>query len=561
MKKNKKGNLKNFSRPVQEKAIANSVFNLCKANLELLVSHHSNSNLCKIKKTVINFPPLEHVAVACNSIFSNIDRSDEIQRLVARDAWILKTSLTLTALQFNDPRLNLYELINKLKAASETVASIRPAVLDLVDVIKQLEYENLNPKRNHLLELFEYEKISNKKIALMANICGTPTPGWPTTITPESDFDYSNLELIRLRRHVKNSVFDKLIILGNPCYAPRGFLLDLLYGGRTSEVEVVSYKSERVSIPAPIELPRNGYFSTRPSLIEEVPETIDLDYSGQIDKWAHDSFWSAIHAQHSEIAAASDKVDTVNAQFVLFADGSGTFLPADGRVVEVSSLFDESSIANFIGDKLPRANVRDIEEGDLVLLRLSGSGDYLEEVADSLISKAGETGLREIAVQWKSRLHNVIRRHGEGVVAVGMRKLGVKLRSPQYLWEWAGEEVMAPHDKQIFSHLIQVIWQLEGLNNGDESSAYANSRWDEMERLKTFHHKAGAVIRAALLSRVHQLASERRRIDTTESIELPGVSAGRMGLLRVAAIDTTHRQVRSSTLFQLSKLKVSSWHG
>jgi hypothetical protein len=120
---------------------------------------------------------------------------------------------------------------------------------------------------------------------------------------------------------------------------------------------------------------------------------------------------------------------------------------------------------------------------------------------------------------------------------------------------------MAPHDKQTFSRLIEVIWQLEGINNEDESITYADTRWDEMERLKAFHHKAGVVIRAALLSRVRGLVSERRRIDVAESIELPGVAAGRMGLLRVAAIDTKPRLVRSSVLFQLSKLTVASWQG
>ena len=82
-----------------------------------------------------------------------------------------------------------------------------------------------------------------------------------------------------------------------------------------------------------------------------------------------------------------------------------------------------------------------------------------------------------------------------------------------------------------------------------------------MERLKAFHHKAGVAIRTALLSRVRGLISERRQIHMSESIELPGVASGRMGLLRVAAVDSKPRNVKSSALFQLSKLKVASWQG
>lgn len=561
MKKANKGSFKSSNQPPRVKVGADSVVNSCLPILEMLAAQHLNSTLCKTKKVMINFPPMDHVAVACSSIYSAVDRTDEVQRSIARDAWLLKTSLTLTALPFNDPRLNLDELLNRLKSASESVTGIRGAVTDLVDIVQHLESERINPKRDHLHELISNFQTGNHRVAVLANVCGTPTPGWPTSVDAESDLGCSEIEIVRLRRQVRNALFEQLIIPGNPWFAPRGLLFDLLYGGRTSGVVVVSYKSERVSVPAPKELPRGLYFPNKLDKVEDILETKDLDYSAQIDTWAHDSFWSSIHAQHSGIAPVSDKADTVNAQFVLFADGSGTFLPTDGRVVEVSSLFDEVAIVDSLGDKLPRSNVRDLEESDLILLRLTGSGDYLEDVADALIINAGEIGLREKALQWKVRLQRVLRHHGEGVVAVEIRRLGVKLRSPQYLWEWAGEEVMAPHDKQTFSSLIEIIWQLEGLSNEDASITYADSRWDEMERLKAFHHKAGVAIRAALLTRVRGLVLERRRIDVSESIELPGVAAGRMGLLRVAAIDTKPRRVRSSVLFQLSKLKVSSWQG
>ena len=561
MNKANKSSIINLNHSFQKKVVADNVANSSQLKFEMLATQHLNSYVRKTKNVVINFPTMEHVAAACSSIFSDIDRSDEIQRLIARDAWLLKTSLTLTVLPFDDARLNLRDLLNRLKIASESVEVIRPAVNDLVDIVKHLEYAKVNPKRDHLLEFLRYSQTSNQNIAVMGNVCGTSTPGWPTNFDAKSDLGCAEIEILRLRRQVRDALFDNLIIPGNPWFAPRGLLFDLLYGGRTSEAVVVSYKSERVSIPAPRELPKNIYFPTKANSAVDVPETKELDYSSQIDTWAHDSFWSSIHAQHSDITPNSDNAESVNAQFVLFADGSGTFLPVDGRVVEVSRLFDEGSTNKSFGDKLPKANVRDIEEGDLILLRLTGSGDYLEEVADALISNKGETGLRESALQWKDRLQRVIRLHGEGVVAVAIRKLGVKLRSPQYLWEWTGNEVMSPHDKQTFSSLIKVIWQLEGLSNQEDSITFADSRWDEMERLKAFHHKAGVAIRTALLSRVRGLISERRQIHMSESIELPGVASGRMGLLRVAAVDSRPRNIKSSALFQLSKLKVASWQG
>jgi len=497
------------------------------------------------------------VSRACSSIFSKVDRDDPLQRAAARDAWLVKSSLMLTALPFHDPRLGLDELLNRLEQASLSVPGIRSAVEDLAGVVWHLASANVNPKRDRLVELLQGSEDSGSPIAILANLCGSPTPGWPTSIAAESDFGAKKVDLLRLRRQTKNLVYERLIVPGNPWFSPRGLLFDLLYGGRTSDVVVIAYRAERASLPAPRRLPTDSHFPSTLRQSQQPLEPVEPGGDSQLDIWAHESFWSSIHAQHADIAPTSDRDVTVDAKFVLFADGSGAFLPADGRIVEVSELFETGANFDITEDKLPRTPVRDLEEGDLVMLRMSGSGDYLDDVADSLIQKAGETGLRGRALQWKNRLHEVIKRHGEGVVAMKVRGLGVSLRSPQYLWAWAGDAVMAPHDRQTFRRLIEAIRTLETPGGSGDPEPYADDRWDDMERLKAYHHKAGVAIRVALLARVRGLVSERRRIDTVASIELPGVAAGRMGLLRVAAVDSRTRKIPLSRLFHLGKVKVT----
>jgi hypothetical protein len=439
-----------------------------------------------------------------------------------------------------------------------SIPGISTGVDNLASAVGQLVSGAANPKRDTLLTLLHEPTHSDLPLSVLANVCGSPTPGWPASIDPESDFGLAALKLIRRKRQTSDSLYARLIIPGNPWLAPRSLLFDVLYGGRTSEVIVVGYRSEHSSLPAPKEIPRNHFFPVTTGNSLQIHEPRELGEVIQADdKWAHESLWVSIHAQHVDLTPISDSDFTVEAQFVLFADGSGTFLPADRGVVEVSDLFETGSKFDITEEKLPRTLVRDLNEGDLVMLRLSGSGDYLDDVANSLMQLAGEAGLRQSALQWKERLENAIKRHGEGVVAMNMRGLGVRLRSPQYLWEWAGHAVMAPHDRQTFQHLIATTWQLEGLGIDYAPEIYANARWDEMERLKAYHHKAGTVIRAALLARVRELVAERRHIETVESIELPGAAAGRMGLLRVAAIDTKTRRVPTSTLFQLTKVKVT----
>lgn len=524
----------------------------------LVARYHANAVECETTVVVIDFPPMAEVSKACSSIFAQADRDDSTQRAAARDAWLVKASLMLTALPFSDPRLGLDRLLDRLEQVARSAPGLQSPVQDVCDLVRHLATANTNPKRDRLLGLFNGSHPGSAPAAILANICGSSTPGWPSSIDADDEFGGRDVELVRMRRQVKSSMYGRLIIPGNPWFAPRGLLFDLLYGGRTSKVVVVAYRAERVSLPAPKTLPMDSVLPvTSRRSHRPLEETVEPGGEGQLDQWAHDSFWSSIHAQHSDIAPASDRDVIVDANFVLFADGSGTFLPADRRVVEVAELFEKGTDFDITEEKLPRKSVKELEEGDLVMLRLSGSGDYLDDVADSLIEQAGETGLRASALQWKDRLHGVIKRHGEGVVAMKIRGLGVSLRSPQYLWAWAGDAVMAPHDRQTFRRLIEAIWKLETPTGGGDPEPYADDRWDDMERLKAYHHKAGVAIRGALLSRVRELVSERRRIDTVESIELPGVAAGRMGLLRVAAVDSSSRQVPLSRLFHLGKVKVA----
>lgn len=527
------------------------------STFDLVARYHTNASACHRKLSVVDFGAMSAVSKACSSIFAQVDRDDPIQRAAARDAWLVKSSLMLTALPFDDPRLALGDLMKRLGEASDSVPGLRGPVNDLAVLVHQLASAATNPKRNRLLELLAGPAATGDPVAILANVCGSPTPGWPTSIDGKCDFASAEVELVRLKRQTKGSLYARLFIPGNPWFAPRGLLFDLLYGGRASDIVVLAYQAERVSLPAPRKLPTGSVFPSIDAPDQQLYEAVEPDTDTQLDQWAHESFWTSIHAQHADIAPQSEKDVTVDAVFVLFADGSGAFLPSDRRIVEVSELFETGASFDIAEDKLPRTSVRDLEEGDLVMLRLSGSGDYLDDVADSLIEQAGETGLRARALRWKDRLHEVIKRHGEGVVAMKIRRHGVKFRSPQYLWAWAGDAVMAPHDRETFRCLIAAVWELEGPASSEDPRTYADLRWGEMERLKAYHHKAGVSIRAALLSRVQALVAERRHIDTVESIELPGLAAGRMGLLRVAAVDTKTRKVPVSRLYQLGKVKVT----
>jgi len=317
----------------------------------------------------------------------------------------------------------------------------------------------------------------------------------------------------------------------------------------------LAYAAEKIDSPQPIPLPVNSFFNMPRLRMHPVSALVNDAPVEQMDQWAYDSIWSELRALNVDLTPTSEGDVLTPARFVLFADGSGAFLPDSKSVTEISDLFDGNRNPVISEERMPRKNVRDLEESDLVMLRLRGSGDYLDDVANVLMQKEGHGQLRYEATEWKPLLHRTIKKYGEGVVAKAGRNRGLKVRSPTYLWAWAGDEVIAPHDFNTFLLLIETLAQLDTAAISTNINEYAHKKWQQMEQVKSFHARAGATIRTELVKRVNILIKERRHVETIEIIELPGVASGQLGLLRVAAVDTKPVRVPQSKLLHVFPLK------
>lgn len=540
------------------KKITSSVDNACGANavFALALKAHMNTKKGGISTTEIDFQPVEEIARACSKIFESVDREDDFQRRIAHDAWYLKSTAMLTVLPFDDERLNLNGLVRKLEQAVSDVPEISGPVNALRRSVDMLLRDPANPKRKQVLDQLKTVNTLEDPIGLVANLNGSSTPGWPADIHYVRDFDNLDASIIRTKKGIRDKFFSQIIIPGNPKLVPRKILFDLLYSGKSSKVLVICYRAERLWIPPLPQIPVDSLFSeSHPRITNiEAINTIKVPSDSDVEQWVKDSFWNSIRAKYENATVNSDRDVNIRARFVLFADGSGAFLPEDGRVVEIAEKFDLGHEFDKGTDRLPRKAVADLEEGDLVMMRLSGSGDYLDEVADSLIQQAGEGHLRNRALEWKDLLIRTLKRHGEGVVASKLRDLNVSLRSANYLWSWAGDAVMAPHDKATFMNLIRGMHELDPIVSEFNVEEYALAKWNDMELVKTYQLKAGVVIRSELVTRVRELIAKRQKIDTVQTIELLGVKAGKMGLLRVSDVDAKVMRVPLSRMFHLTKV-------
>jgi acetolactate synthase regulatory subunit len=520
---------------------------------DVIDGRYANAGSCRVKKIIIAHPLFADIASYCARIFSMVDREDDHQRQLARSVWLLKSTIAQTLLPFDDSRLGVQPLIEKLVQQAETVPSVSETVEALSQAVASLVSSGSNPKREMFLHMLQKATLQADCAGVFAGLQGGLTPGWPATVDASQDFHAGACAVLRTRKDIADRGFSVIFIPGTLRFASRQIAIDLLYSGLARDLVLLAYRNENVFAPKPLGLPIDGKFKRATRTLEAVEEIEDQP----LDQWANETFWHEIRSQHARGGALSGRDVTVSARFVLFADGSGTFLPDEGSVVEISRLLDRPDQPLAGAGQLPRKSVRDLEERDLVMMRLRGSGDYLDEVADRMMEREGQASLRDTATAWKSDLFRALKLHGEGVVARLAREAGLKLRSATYLWTWASDVVIAPHDFEDFRALMRVLGDFQDGMRSNSSEEYALHKWAEMERLRNFHLRAASEIRKALLERVLKLVEERSRVDVVESIQLPGLEAGSIGLLRVSAVDVSSVRVPFSRLFHLFPVKVS----
>lgn len=527
---------------------------------DVIDGRYANAASCRLRKIVIDYSLFADIASCCARVFSLVDREDDHQRQLARSVWLLKSTIAQTLLPFDDSRLGIQPMVEKLVRQAETVPSVSATVKALSDAVASLVLLGRNPKRDMFVDALAQAASRADSTAVFAGLQGGLTPGWPATIDPSQDFPAGTCTVLRTRKDIADSGFSTIVIPGTLRFASTPIAIDLLHGGRARNVVLLAYRRENVFTPEPLGLPIDTRFHRAMRTSEEVEVEVQVveDADDQpLDQWANDTFWHEIRNQHAGGGPLSERDVTVPARFVLFADGSGTFLPDEGSVVEISRLLDRPGQPLAGAGQLPRKSVRDLEERDLVMMRLRGSGDYLDEVADRLMEREGQASLRDDATAWKGDLFRALKLHGEGIVARHAREAGLKLRSASYLWTWASDVVIAPHDVESFRALMRALGDLQVCVESDSSDEYALHKWAEMERLKIFHQRAASEIRKALLERVHMLVAARSHVDVVESIQLPGLEAGSIGLLRVSAVDVSSMRVPFSRLFHLVPVKVS----
>ena len=332
---------------------------------------------------------------------------------------------------------------------------------------------------------------------------------------------------------------------------------DLLFSGIAARIEVLLYPGEKFQVPKRLMLPDNGIFVGHLQKSEIDREVVvvpgDQGFSA-VDTWVNEAFWQGLHG-----AARNGSHDLSPARYMLFCDGTGAFLPENGRVMTLPAdgkVTDESDLCI--------VRVEDVCEGDTVVLRSGDSGFLLDEASERIMGREGNESLFEMATDWKDALDALLVTLTNEEAAHALRERGVST-SATSIHQWVGPEVLGPGNERVFRELLNLLADKGKIQkSGAELSSYADSRWESLQALRGLHQKAGNLIRQdlfrALFSRFGN-ESEHRSLSDRESIHIEGDTGAELLVLRVASVDGNTAYVQPSRLGKLDDLKGNKWLG
>ncbi len=500
--------------------------------------------------------PIKAILSDTRTCFSLLkDEDGESVKTLKWFLWNLRQSVILGLLPFDSEHLGLQDLISELNS----VKIYYPTVIGNIDGIigaTQFLLENpFNPKRERVFALLKECDFSHEMHGLVSLLSGGSVLGWGDVLNKEINDVSPGCLIISSRKVLLSNAYDRIIIPSGGKSSPiLNELLNCSYGEVT---ESVAYDREYIVSPRENGLSvgsRNYRTRKEPSSEINTPEDQGQD---SISDWEKREYWNSFRSRHGiKEISDSDLQHVVKARLIILPGNKIVYLRDNSKVINLIGMIGER--VSYIRQirKFPRTPVGDLREGDLIVLRTSGSGDYLLDVVDMLISKTGCHDLKEIALGWKSHLCEALRKEGPLKVFNCLKSKGHDFCSHMYLWEWTTNHVIGPANDSKFFELMAILDDLGYLPEGTDVVRYAEEKWSAMKELKSFHQRAGAFIRKELMDEIKRVLESGTPVGDKLSLNLKGVSSGTLSVFRVVAVDPESRLLPYSEVGVIRKVRI-----
>lgn len=504
-----------------------------------------------IRHQLPGFSPVEELYNEVSRISRLLhDTQDESAASIRYQVWRLRSTIELSLLPYDDEDLSLPEQIEGL----ESLVSYFPVLIKPFERIKEIILflmENPeNPKRKAVFRLLNEADEKVRRIGLVSALTRWTIPGWSNRLWLEIEHMTRKCSRISSVNILKNNSFDLIILPSGGKYSSLTY--DLFHGYRAPRIDLVFYRHEPLRIPEIRKLPPGSY-TVRSEECPEIPENSSELY--QVDEWVEKHFWEKIRdgALRESFSGVSPEIRhiLVNARLVLLANRAKVFLGEDRKVIEISEILEGGRDLK----KFPRCRVSQLKAGALIVLRTSGSGEYLDDVANSLMEAKGRGDLIETALNWKKVLLSALTTYGSELIAERLKDRGHGIRDHRYIWMWTTDQVIRPESRELFMSLISIMEELDFNLPNNDPVRYANEKWQQMRELIHFRRVAGQKIRAVLLERLRQIIEEGISIEDEYHLALSGLSAGELTVFRVTGIDDRTLEVPYSRIGLISDME------
>lgn len=302
--------------------------------------------------------------------------------------------------------------------------------------------------------------------------------------------------------------FDRLYVVGPISHyrehvirAPRARTIDVVrYEWTGDEIEQGSFlaqplvplkERENISIRSPITTTDDSLFG-----LPELRPSVDVE---------------SLAAQYS----TKNHQDIVEARLVVLEGDFGVFMELEDTVFVVNPSHMED-------DRIDRIPLSNLNEGDYLVLRAEGGGDYVVKVADEIMGNRASV-LRQRQEHWKSTLRKLVQQKGIDEVAKSLRYLGAQYADPINVRNWIGKRSLGPRIDKDFCAVLECV----GLNHSIDE--YRKSLGD----LRKAHRKAGHKIRRQLIDQIGRSDMQALEHNGFMQVTLPNEDGGGFNIYRI----------------------------
>ena len=459
---------------------------------------------------------------SCQRLFAEIDSGypdDLFWRKYISVLKRLRFDFAANPLPFDTASAGALETVRDYRRRLESQKTVYPDVaedaLALVDAVELLVTSKEGPLLEYLYFNEMLETSDNEKTGLVV----TESRYLPGLRDELAALDLDTVRTLTPTRLKGGEKFDRLISIGPTAWfpdhviaSPRAPVLAFLHFDWLGPDH-----PPRPLRPAPEEgtweaqgfsMPRS-----RPRAVVDRPSQSVLDIVPRID-------WNLVLDELDEMPAQGNGVsDAVPAQLCGFDGGESVFLRGhDGAETSVLSIDQKQADVNWVP-------VAELEPGDFLLLRTTGGGDYVAELAWTYLGEKARD-IRLAQANWKKKLAVTIRARGAERVSREVTANGAKAASAGNILAWASEERIQPGAKEDFLALLKTL----GLD--DKAEMY----WKYGRAIFRARIKAGLRIRRLLLDQVRKADIERLDELGRTDFQLPGHHGGKMTALRLSGL-------------------------